>query len=74
MGADTKKTQENLNLAYFSDHGDLEDLRITLEELFGLENIIFIHQIIEEVVRNKGLDFQEEEVINSILKQRESIS
>lgn len=47
---------------------------MNLEELFGEENIIFIHQSLCEVVEKEGLDFNEKDIQRMILFQKPDIN
>lgn len=45
-----------------------------LEELFGVENIIFAYQVIEEKLEKEDLNFCEDEVISEIVAKRGEIN
>jgi hypothetical protein len=61
-------TQADLALECLGDHSKLEDLRITLEDVFGVENFIGSYRRIEKLVETKGLDFDEVETVRIIAK------
>ena len=52
-------SQNNLALECFGDHSKLEDLKITLEEAFGVDNFIAAYRRVERLIELNGLDFDE---------------
>jgi len=61
-------TQGDLALECFGDHSKLEDLRITLEEVFGVENFIAAYRRVEKLVQLNGLDFDEVQTVRNIAR------
>lgn len=45
-----------MNLEYFSDYSKLEELRIQLEDAFGLEEFIKLYRLLEEQMNENGLE------------------
>jgi hypothetical protein len=45
-----------VNLEYFSDYSKLEELRIQLEDAFGLEEFIKLYRLLEEQMNENGLE------------------
>lgn len=46
-------TPSNINLTYFNNQSELENLRITLEEIFGTEHIIKAYKHLSEIILEK---------------------
>ena len=54
-------------LECFSDHSKLEDLKITLENAFGLDNFIGIYRVIEKEMEREGLELDETQLYQEIV-------
>lgn len=67
-------SQDGLALECLGDHSKLEDLKITLEEVFGIDHFIAAYRRIERLVEAKGLDFDEIQTVRSIAREIEGIS
>lgn len=48
-------------------------MRMKLEEVFGVDDIIFAYKVIEERIDTEGLNFSEEEVMTLIRLEKTGI-